>query len=85
MNITMYSTSVCADCHRARQFFAEHNIPYNDIDIEVHPEFVELIEKLNKGLRSTPTIVVTYKDKPERVLVEPSWEQLAHVFLRELA
>lgn len=85
MNITMYSTSWCADCHRARDFFAAHNIPYTELDIEVHPEFVQLVEKLNGGKKSTPTIVVNYKDKADLVLVEPSWEQLAHTFLTESA
>ena len=72
-NILIYSTTWCSDCKRAKKFFGEQRIPYTNIDIEENPEFVEVVEKINDGKRSVPTIV--FPDGS--ILVEPSNAQLA--------
>lgn len=72
-NIVIYSTTWCSDCKRAKKFFGEQRIPYTNIDIEENPEFVEVVEKINDGKRSVPTIV--FPDGS--ILVEPSNAQLA--------
>lgn len=71
--IVMYSTSWCSDCYRAKHFFNEYGINYQEIDIERHPDAVETVMQLNGGYRSVPTIVFPDGD----VLVEPSYRQLA--------
>ena len=71
--IVIYSTSWCSDCKRAKKFFGEQRIPYNNIDIEENPEYISYVEKINDGKRSVPTIV--FPDGS--VLVEPSTAQLA--------
>ncbi len=71
--IIIYSTTWCSDCKRAKKFFGEQRISYTNIDIEENPEFVEVVEKINAGKRSVPTIV--FPDGS--VLVEPSNAQLA--------
>lgn len=72
-NIVIYSTTWCSDCKRAKKFFGEQRIPYTNIDIEENPEYVEVVEKINDGKRSVPTIV--FPDGS--ILVEPSNAQLA--------
>ncbi len=71
--IIIYSTTWCSDCKRAKKFFGEQRVSYTNIDIEEKPEFVAIVEKINDGKRSVPTIV--FPDGS--VLVEPSNAQLA--------
>lgn len=71
--IVMYSTSWCSDCYRAKHFFNEYGINYQEIDIEHNPDAVETVMQINGGYRSVPTIVFPDGD----VLVEPSYRQLA--------
>jgi len=71
--IVLYGTTWCADCKRAKQFFGEHRIPFENIDIAQDAAAMELVEKLNGGLRSVPTIL--FPDGS--VMVEPSTAELA--------
>ncbi len=72
-NIIVYSTTWCSDCKRAKKFFGEQRIPYINIDIEENPEYLEVVEKINDGKRSVPTII--FPDGS--ILVEPSNAELA--------
>src|SRR5574341_1506315 len=71
--IIVYGTMWCPDCKRAKQFFGEHRVPYAWIDIEQNPEAIAYVEKVNRGMRSIPTIV--FPDGS--LLVEPSNAELA--------
>ena len=71
--IIMYSTDWCPDCRRAKRILGEHQIPFDEIDIDRHPEAEQIVRKLNNGNRSVPTIV--FPDGT--ILVEPSNAQLA--------
>jgi thioredoxin reductase (NADPH) len=71
--ITIYSTVWCPDCKRAKRFFAENRIAYQNIDIEQDPAAMDFVEKTNNGMRVIPTIV--FPDGS--VLSEPSNAQLA--------
>ncbi len=71
--IILYGTTWCADCKRAKQFFGEHRIPFENIDIAQDAAAMALVEKLNGGLRSVPTIL--FPDGS--VMVEPSNTELA--------
>lgn len=55
--VTMYSTVWCGYCQRLKKQLAEHSIEFTEVDIEEHPEFVDLIESLNEGNRTVPTLV----------------------------
>ncbi len=71
--ITFYCTDWCPDCSRARNFLDKQRVAYVAVDIDENPEAGSVVEKLNRGMRSVPTIVFpdgTY-------LVEPSNAQLA--------
>ncbi len=66
--ITMYTTSWCPDCRRAKRVFAALNVPFTEVDIEADDSAAELVIQLNNGARSVPTIV--FPDGSQ--LVEPS-------------
>ncbi len=71
--ITVYSTVWCPDCKRAKKFFGEHRVQYENVDIEENPKGIPFVEKLNKGMRVIPTIIFPDGE----ILVEPSNAQLA--------
>jgi glutaredoxin len=56
--IRMYTTSWCPDCHRAKRFFKDHGIAYEDIDIERNADAMALVMQHNEGRRRVPTLVV---------------------------
>jgi len=57
--IRMYTTSWCSDCRRARQFLRVRQMPFEEIDIEEHPEAAEFVERSNNGRRKVPTFDVS--------------------------
>jgi mycoredoxin len=70
--ITVYSTAWCGDCRMAKAVLDRHGASYRWIDIDRHPDAVEVVLRLNGGYRTVPTIV--FPDG--RVLVEPSRREL---------
>jgi mycoredoxin len=70
--IVMYGTSWCYDTRRARAVLERNNIPYRYIDIDSDPLGRKIVEKINRGMRSVPTI--TFPDGS--ILVEPSDAEL---------
>lgn len=73
--ITMYTTSWCGDCRRAKRVFSDFGVSYVEVNIEEHEDAAEIVQSLNNGLRSVPTIL--FPDGG--VLVEPSNAALAAV------
>jgi mycoredoxin len=55
--IIVYGTKWCPDCIRAKRVFQKKNTPFTWIDIEEDPEACTLVEKINKGCKSVPTIL----------------------------
>ena len=70
--ITMYSTTWCGDCRRAKRVFAALGVPYIEINIEEDEAAEALVEQINDGMHSVPTIL--FPDGT--VLVEPRYDQL---------
>ncbi len=56
--IRIYTTSWCPDSRRAKQFLREHQLPFEEIDIEAHPEAAEFVQRVNNGKRIVPTFDV---------------------------
>jgi len=71
--IVMYGTSWCRDCKRAKQFLGDQRLQYTFVNIEQDPDAMTYVERINKGMRSVPTIVFPDGE----VLVEPSNAELA--------
>ena len=77
--IKMYTTTWCGDCRMAKRWFDAHDIPYDAINIETDEHAAAEVLRLNRGMRSVPTIV--FPDGS--VLVEPSARELAAKCLQE--
>ncbi|MDI6695732.1 MAG: glutaredoxin domain-containing protein [Anaerolineales bacterium] len=71
--VIIYATEWCFDCRRARKFFDLHQIPYEWVNIDRDPKAEQYVLKVNRGMRSVPTIV--FNDGS--ILVEPNDAQLA--------
>jgi glutaredoxin len=54
--MTMYSTSWCRYCKKARRYFKAHNIAYRDFDIENDPKAKKRFKSL--GGQGVPLILV---------------------------
>jgi mycoredoxin len=54
----MYTTPWCSDCRRAKQFLRIRQVPFEEIDIEVHPEAEEFVRLANDGRSKVPTFDV---------------------------
>lgn len=71
--ITVIGASWCPDCRRAKAFLGEQRVAYEWIDLEQHPEATEIVERINGGSRTIPTIV--FPDGSH--LSEPGNDELA--------
>jgi len=54
----MYCTAWCSDCHRAKLFLQERRIAFREVNIDQHPEFEELVLRVNSGRRKVPTFEI---------------------------
>ena len=74
--VKMYATTWCGDCRMAKRWFDSHGISYEYINIDEDDDAADYVLKINRGMRSVPTIV--FPDGS--VLVEPSPRELAARF-----
>ena len=72
-NIKLYGTNWCSDCKRSKKFLGEQRIRYDYINIEEDLEGQALVQKVQNGGLTIPTIV--FDDGS--VLIEPSNAELA--------
>ncbi|MGN6090439.1 MAG: mycoredoxin [Actinomycetales bacterium] len=56
-SITMYSTSWCGYCRRLKSQLEREGIGYDEVNIEEHPDAAALVEKINNGNQTVPTVV----------------------------
>jgi mycoredoxin len=74
--IQMYATPYCGDTRLARRVLDDMRIDYDFVDFRNNPDATRLVEEINDGFRSSPTII--FPDGS--VLVEPSEQELrSHV------
>jgi len=57
MSLTMYSTSWCGYCKRLKSQLNDLGITFDEVNIEEVPGTAEIIEKINNGNRTVPTLV----------------------------
>ena len=55
--LTMYTTTWCGYCHRLKNQLTEAGIDFVEVDIEQQEDAAELIERINDGNRTVPTLV----------------------------
>jgi len=56
--ITLYGTSWCVDCRRAKQFLRDRGVEFTEVNIDEEPDAEELVMSVNGGRRKVPTIKV---------------------------
>jgi mycoredoxin len=56
-SITMYSTPWCGYCRRLKGQLERAGIAYTEVDIEQQPEAAALVERVNGGNQTVPTVV----------------------------
>jgi mycoredoxin len=57
-SITVYTTTYCGDCRRAKQFLKERGVEFREINIDESPEAVDLVMSVNDHQRKVPTFEV---------------------------
>jgi mycoredoxin len=57
MSFVMYSTSWCGYCKRLKSQLAEIGVTFDEINIEEVPGTAEIVEQVNGGNRTVPTLV----------------------------
>ncbi|MEB4615707.1 glutaredoxin domain-containing protein, partial [Leucobacter sp. M11] len=55
--ITMFSTTWCGYCKRLKKMLESEGIGYTEINIEETPGTPELVEQLNGGNQTVPTVI----------------------------
>ncbi len=56
-SFTMYSTPWCGYCHRLKGQLDREGITFEVVDIEQQPDAAEIVEKVNNGNQTVPTLV----------------------------
>ena len=57
MSFLMYSTSWCGYCKRLKSQLADLGVSFDEINIEEVPGPAQIVEKVNGGNRTVPTLV----------------------------
>ena len=55
--LTMYTTSWCGYCARLKGQLKRAGIDYDEVDIEKQPQAAEVVEQVNNGNQTVPTLV----------------------------
>ena len=56
--ITLYCTSWCIDCRRAKQFLKQRGVNFVEVNIDEDVDAEDLVLQVNEGRRKVPTIKV---------------------------
>ncbi|MGD9960594.1 mycoredoxin [Nocardioides sp.] len=56
-SITMYTTPWCGYCHRLKSQMDREGIAYEIVDIEQVPDAALIVEQVNNGNQTVPTLV----------------------------
>jgi glutaredoxin-like protein len=71
--LTLFGTSWCSDCKRAKQLLGEQRVPYEFVDIDSDEAGLAYVHEVNEGKSVIP--VLRFDDGS--TLVEPSNAELA--------
>jgi len=55
--LTLYSTPWCGYCHRLKAQLQREGISFEVVDIEQQPEAAEVVQRVNGGNQTVPTVV----------------------------
>ena len=71
--VTMYSTPWCGYCRRLKRQMDDAGISFEEVDIEQEPGAATLVEQVNHGNQTVPTLVFA----DGTALTNPSLAQVA--------
>jgi mycoredoxin len=77
---TMYTTPWCGYCQRLKAQLGREGITFEEVDIEQHPEAAAIVEKVNNGNQTVPTLVYadgSAQTNPSVLQVKEKLAQLA--------
>jgi mycoredoxin len=57
-SITVYSTSWCVDCRRAKKFLSDRGVSFVEVNIDEDVDAEDIVLEVNEGRRKVPTIKV---------------------------
>ncbi len=69
--VKMFTTTWCGFCKGTKRYLDNKGVAYEEIDIEVYPEYGERIEQETGGFRTVPTLEINGK-----LYVNPSRKEL---------
>lgn len=52
--VTIYSKNDCVQCKMTKKFLDQHNVEYNEINLDEQPEFIDHVKGL--GFSAAPVI-----------------------------
>ena len=55
--LTMYTTTWCGYCLRLKKQLEREGVPFDEVDIERDPAAAALVEQVNGGNQTVPTVV----------------------------
>ena len=58
MTLTMYTTPWCGYCIRLKSQLDRAGIPFTEVDIEQDPSAAQIVEEVNGGNQTVPTVVL---------------------------
>ena len=71
--VTMYTTPWCGYCKRLKRQMSDAGIGFVEVDIEQEPAAADLVESVNDGNQTVPTLVFA----DGSALTNPSLAQIA--------
>ena len=57
MAVTMYTTTWCGYCSRLKSQMTREGIEFVEVDIELDPAAAQVVEQVNAGNQTVPTLV----------------------------
>jgi mycoredoxin len=67
----MFTTTWCGICVSTKRYLHSKGVAFEEIDIEEHPEYGDVIEKITGGFRIVPTL-----DIEGKIMVNPSRREI---------
>lgn len=56
-HVTMFTTPWCGYCRNLKAQMQRAEVPFEEVDIEQHPDAAEIVSKVNGGDQTVPTLL----------------------------
>lgn len=75
-NITIFTTNTCSYCGMVKRYLSSKGLPYEEVNLEEHPDRQEEALKMSGSL-TVPITIVTKHDDSQEVIVGYNLSRLA--------